>query len=89
MILFKYTILDYSEVLSFMNNYGKIDIILNEVMKSKSFTISRLCREAKLQFKQAQGYMGNTIESVDLNVLARICNAVDCEISDVLKYTKK
>ena len=32
--------------------------------------------------------MANTIESVDLNVLARICNALDCEIADVLKYTK-
>lgn len=71
-----------------MDDYGKVNITVNEVMKNNNFTISKFCREARLQFKQGQGYMANTIESVDLNVLARICNALDCEIADVLKYTK-
>ena len=71
-----------------MDDYGKVDITVKKVMKNKIFTISKFCREAKLQFNQGRGYMDNTIESVDLNVLSRICNALDCEISDVLKYTK-
>ena len=71
-----------------MDNYGKVNITVNEVMKKKKITISKLCREARLQFKQGQGYMTNTIESVDLNVLARICKTLDCEISDVLEYIK-
>ena len=69
-------------------NYGKIVIKLDEIMKSQNVSINKLAFRAEMQRTQLKAYIHNEIQRVDLDILARLCHALDCEITDILKYEK-
>ena len=39
-----------------------------------------------MQRTQINGYCNNTISRLDIDVLARLCYALNCEINDLLEY---
>jgi len=69
-----------------MEDYGYVKIKLNEILEEKGISKSKLCFRAELQRTQLGLYLKNEIQRPDLGVLARICHACDCEISDLLEY---
>ena len=66
---------------------GRIDLTLDKVMKLKNITKSRMNRETSLQYSQIKNYYENNMQKIDLVVLARLCDYLECDISDILKYT--
>ena len=69
------------------HSWGCIDIVLDQYMKEKNISKNSLIADADLQYTQLLAYCRNDVQSPDLLVLARICSALDCDISDILKYT--
>ena len=47
---------------------------------------NKLCHRAEMQRTQINGYCNNTISRLDIDVLARLCYALNCEINDLLEY---
>ena len=47
---------------------------------------SKLSHRAEMQRTQINNFCNNTITRLDTDVLARICAALNCEISDLLEY---
>ena len=68
------------------SNYGYVRINLQNFMKEHGVSKSKLTFKAELQRTQLNLYLKNEIQRVDLGVLARICSALECEISDILEY---
>ncbi|MCL2828276.1 MAG: helix-turn-helix transcriptional regulator [Oscillospiraceae bacterium] len=66
--------------------YGTIKIKLDELMAEKDMSKRRLCRMAELNWEQANNCYKGSITRFDADVLARICKALDCNISDLLEY---
>ena len=62
----------------------KIYIDLENVLKKKNISKNKLCAECNLQRTQLNNYCKNKITRVDLAILARICECLDCSISDIL-----
>ena len=65
-------------------NHGKIKIA--DVMKEKQISKTKLTYLAFLQLRQLNNLINEKAARVDFDVLARICNALDCKIEDILEY---
>lgn len=72
-----------------LKNYGKINVNIKGVMKDKNITRNKLSKLTGCTYNVIERYYNAQIERVDLDVLAKICYVLDCEIVDVLDYVKK
>lgn len=69
-----------------MENWGHVDLKLDEFMKKNNISRSSLSRNAEIHYNQLLKYCRNDMQKVDLNILARICKTINCTISDILEY---
>lgn len=69
-----------------LTNYGKFIIDLAPIMQKKRMSKNKLCNLTGLKFNNLQRYYKNTLKRVDLDILARICFALECNINDIIKY---
>ena len=67
--------------------WGKIDLRLDEYLKEHNISRSSLSRNGQIHYKQLLKYCNNDMQKVDLNLLARICKTINCEIGEIIKYT--
>lgn len=72
-----------------INEYGKIDICLKELMEAKNITRNYLAKAANTRFEVINKWYRNEVEKLDLDVLARICYVLDCSPDEIIKYNKK
>ena len=70
-----------------MEDWGHVDLKLDEFMKKNNISRSSLSRNAEIHYNQLLKYCKNDMQKVDLNILARICKTINCEIGEILKYT--
>ena len=70
-------------------DHGKIKIKISDVMKEKQISKTKLSYLAFLQLRQLNNLINEKAARVDFDVLARICNALDCRIEDILEYVPK
>ncbi|MCD7832604.1 MAG: helix-turn-helix transcriptional regulator [Lachnospiraceae bacterium] len=66
--------------------FGTIKIHLNELIKERNISKSRLSHRAEMQRTQINHYCNNDIARLDIAVLARLCTALDCSIGDLLEF---
>lgn len=66
--------------------YGKINLKLDEIMKKQNISVNKLAFRSEMQRTQLKAYRDNDVQRVDLAVLARLCYALDCDLSDLLEY---
>ena len=69
-----------------MDSYGSIRIKLDELIKKSGISKNKLSHRAEMQRTQINNYCNNKITRLDIDVLARICQVFNCEISDLLEY---
>ena len=69
-----------------VTEYGHFDIVLADFLKQNSISKNQLSEKANLQRTQLNSYCKNNIKRPDLDVLARICYALNCELSDIIRY---
>lgn len=63
----------------------RIVFTMDEVLKEKNLSKNWLQEKANLQRSQLNSYANNKVKRIDLEVLARICTALDIEIGDIMK----
>lgn len=72
-----------------LKEYGRVEITLKDVMQKQGMTRNKLARLTGLVYNSINRYYQNMpISSVDLDVLAKICYVMNCDIEDVLKYER-
>ena len=72
-----------------MSDRGTIVIHLDKRLKEAGLSKNKFCQRAELQRSQLNGYLKNTITRLDTDVLVRMCDTLDCTISDLLEYKPK
>jgi putative transcriptional regulator len=66
-----------------------IELRVQEVAREKGvLTIKELAARAKLAYDTAADLWHGRMKRVDLEVLNRVCHALDCTPSDLLAYTR-
>mgnify|MGYP001910437004 FL=1 len=72
-----------------MQDYGHINVRLNEVLKSRGVSRNRLRNLVGSSYNVIARYCQadkNPMRSVDLDLLVRICCVLRCPLSDILEY---
>lgn len=73
---------------SIMNvkNYGKIVIKLKNIMTEKDVSKNKLSVLTGVKFDTIQKYYNSNVYRIDVDVLAKFCFALNCEIEDIVEY---
>lgn len=69
-------------------DYGTVIFNFKEVMDKKQINRNQLAKRAGIRFEVADRFYKGNIERMDMDVLARICFVLDCEISEIMQYKK-
>ena len=69
-----------------METYGTIKINLAKLIEERGISKNKLSHRAEMQRTQINHYCNNTISRLDIDVLARLCTVLECEISDLLEF---
>lgn len=68
---------------------GKIVITLEEYRVKHGISKNKIVQHANVQRTQLQNYLHNRVARVDLGVLARICQYLQCDIGDIMRYVEE
>ena len=66
--------------------YGTVKIKLDELIEKAGISKNMLSHRAEMQRHQINRFCKNDITRLDIDVLARICTALDCSIADLLEF---
>lgn len=69
-------------------SHGRIVLTLEEYRLKQGISKNKIVLGAGVQRTQLQKYCQNKVARVDLGVLARLCNYLQCELSDIMRYEK-
>lgn len=65
---------------------GYIKIHLAELIQKSGLTKGEVGRRAIMERTQLNSYCNNKVGRIDLDVIARLCTALDCKIEDMLEF---
>lgn len=69
-----------------MEKYGTVKINLAKLIEESGISKNKLSQRAEMQRTQLNRYCNNTIARLDIDVLARLCTMLGCEIGDLLEF---
>ena len=67
---------------------NEIIFTINEVLNEKNISKNWLEENANLQRSQLNSYANNKVKRIDLDLLARICIALNVEVGDLIKLQR-
>ncbi len=70
-----------------LQEYGRIKLCLKEWMDQNKITRGALARNTDTRYEVINKWYHGQVEKMDLDILARICCVLDCNVSDIIKYT--
>lgn len=69
-----------------MEKFGSVRIELNALIQKSGISKNKLCQRAEMQRTHLNNYCNNSISRLDIDVLARLCTVLHCELGDLLKF---
>lgn len=66
--------------------YGTIKLHLDEIIKERGVSLNQLSFRTEIQRSQLRNYRDNKIQRVDLDLLARLCYVLECNITDIIEF---
>lgn len=71
-----------------LKDYGKATIQLKQIIDKKKISRNRLCNMIATNYDLVNRYYNNKVVRIDLDIIARMCYVLDCDINDLIKYEK-
>ena len=62
---------------------------LGSILKEKNVSINKLMRDTENDYKVIKRLITGDLLRVNIIVLARLCNYLDCEMTDIIDYKKE
>ena len=66
---------------------AQVRLTLDTALQERGITRYELAKQTEIRYPIIDNYYKNKVTRYDSYVLARICHALDCQISDILVYT--
>ena len=61
---------------------------LEQILSDKGISINKLMRDTNTDFKVIKRLMNGDMVRIDIIVLARICDYLKCDITDIVEYKR-
>ncbi len=65
-----------------------VKLILEKALKKQNISRYELSKRTGIQYQIIDNYYKNKVVRYDSFVLDRICQALDCDIQDIIEYNK-
>lgn len=65
-----------------------VRICLDKALKKYNISRYELAKRTGIQYQIIDNYYKNKVKRYDTFVLDRICNALDCEIIEIIEFSK-
>lgn len=65
---------------------GTIYIKLEDMLKERGLSKNKFAQKAELERTQLNRYIKNEVALLSVDVLARMCSVLNCQIEDILEY---
>ena len=62
---------------------------LDSILKKKKISINKISRDTNTDFKVLKRLITGELVKIDIFVLARICDYLECSIEDIVEYKQK
>ena len=72
----------------YTRDYGSIRLHLQELMDRQGINRNQMAKRIGSRFEVVDKWYSGQLEQLDLDVLARLCFVLDCQVGDLLEYTK-
>lgn len=69
-----------------MNKFGKIELQIEELLLQKKISKNRICKELDIPRTNLNRYCSNRFQRIDALFLCKLCNFLDVDICDLIKY---
>ncbi|MBD5143211.1 MAG: helix-turn-helix transcriptional regulator [Oscillospiraceae bacterium] len=67
----------------------KLKLNLDKILEEKHMTRYQLAKITDIKYQTIDNYYKNRVTRYDGYILSRICEALDCEINDVLIFVQE
>ena len=67
----------------------KLKLNLDKILEEKHMTRYQLAKITDIKYQTVDNYYKNRVTRYDGYILSRICEALDCEINDVLIFVQE
>lgn len=67
-------------------DFGYVKIKLLDLITEKGISKNKLAHLAQMERTQLNRYCNNQVRLIDMNVLSRLCTALECNIDDILEF---
>ena len=61
---------------------------LGKLLQDKNISINKLMRDTETDFKVLKRLITGDLVRIDIFVLARLCNYLNCDMEDIIEYKK-
>ena len=78
--------MDNNMCLFTMLDYGHVEIQLKQLMNNKDISRNALAKAINTRFEVIDKWYNGNVERIDIDILARICYVLGCDISDIIVY---
>ena len=65
-----------------------IKLTIDKCLETKGITRYELSKRTGIRFQIIDNYYKNKVVRYDSDILNRICMALDCDIADIIEYSK-
>lgn len=71
-----------------LKNYGVVNITLKKIMDKRNINIYQMSKLTNLKYSTIKSYYMNApLTRIDLDVVAKMCYVLNCNIKDILEYS--
>lgn len=71
---------------SFMEEYGKVYLNLEELINQKGISKTQLSYSAKISHTQLNRFCKGEAVRIDFSTIARLCTVLNCTVADLIIY---
>ena len=71
----------------FMNGYYLFK--LEQLLEDKKISKNKVIRETNIDFKVLKRIWSGNLTRIDITILAKLCDYLDCNITDIFEYIPK
>lgn len=68
---------------------GSINFKLKQILIDRNLSKNKLSVMSGVRFDTIQRFCLGNISRIDLEILCRLCNALNCKIEDIIEYKNK
>lgn len=65
---------------------GTYSFKLGDILRERGISINKLMRDTNTDFKVLKRLINGDSARINIGVLARLCNYLNCSISDIVEY---